>query len=177
MEHIKCLILGSISKEKGYSRVIEILKRNPKISLTVAGPLWNPVEQPTLDYLLEEGGKLKNLKVEARMLEEDEFEKYCKKSDIILFPYLTTSQSGIFYRTIGYLKPVLAWKLSFFEEIKEDYGACEVVDSVKELEKRIIEIAESDKVRNDLISGLKKLKEATNWDSIAKQHIRVYESL
>ena len=177
MASINCLILGSISKEKGYSRVIEILERNSNINLTVAGPLWNPVEQSTLDYLLEKEKRLKNLKVEARMLDESEFERYCKDSDIILFPYLTTSQSGIFSRIIGYFKPIIAWKLSFFEEIKKDYGACEIVSSVEELEKKIIKIAKSKRLRENLILGLKKFKSETNWDIIAKQHMKVYESM
>ena len=177
MGHIKCLILGSISKEKGYSRVIEILEKNPEINLTVVGPLWNPVEQPTLDYLLKKEKELRNLKIEARMIKEEEFKKYCKESDIILFPYLVTSQSGIFYRIIGYLKPIIAWELSFFTEIKEDYGACETVNSIKDLERKILKIAKSKKNRDELIKGLKKLKSATNWNTIAKKHIEIYKKL
>ena len=174
MAPIKCIIFGSISKEKGYSRAINVIKRNPKIQLTIVGPLWNPLEKDTTDSLKKLSKKQKNLFFEQRKLSEKEFSKYAKKADVLLFPYLTTSQSGMFHRIVGYNTPIIAWKLPFFQEMERKYNACLTVNSEEELEKKIIKVSKSKKLRKKLINGLKKLKKETNWDNVAKMHLEVY---
>lgn len=175
MEFIKCVIFGSISKVKGYERAIEVIERNPKIFLTVAGPLWNPLEQPTLDYLKEKEKNLKNLKIEARFLEEDEFEKYSKKADVIVLPYWSVvPASGVLPRILKYMKPIVTWDTPDFRTYEKKYGACVTANSVEELEKKIIEVFKSSKLRNNLKKGAKKLLNECSWENIAKEHSRVY---
>jgi len=87
MELIKCVIFGSIGKIKGYDRAIKVIEKNPNIHLLIVGPVWSLEDRETLDDLRKKEKILKNLKIEARRLEEDEFEKYAKNADIILFPY------------------------------------------------------------------------------------------
>ena len=177
MAPIKCIIFGSISKEKGYSRAIKVIKKNLNIHLTIVGPLWNSLEKPTADYLKKLSKIQKNLVFKQKKLSEKEFIKYAKNSDILLFPYLTTSQSGMFHRVVGYHVPVIAWRLPFFQEMERKYGACLTVGSEEELEKKILEISKDKQLRQKLTRGLKKLKRDTKWDNVAQMHLEVYKKL
>ena len=178
MATIKCAIFGSIAKEKGYDRAISVIEKNPNISLLIAGPLWNPLEQKTKDYILEKERKLKNLKVEVRELKEEEFEKYVKKVDILLFPYLSVvPASGVFSRLLRYLKPMITWNTTFFKEIEDKYRACITVNSVEELQKKILEVYKSKKLKEGLKQGAKKLLDERSWKNIAKEYIKLYKSL
>jgi glycosyltransferase involved in cell wall biosynthesis len=178
MVSVKCIIFGTIAKEKGYPRAIEVIEKNPNISLLIIGALWNPLEQKTLDYILEKEKKLKNLKVEVRKIEEHEFEKYARKADIILLPYLSVvPASGIFSRLLKCLKPMITWNTSFFKECEEKYGACVTVDSAEELEKKILEVAGSKKLREKLKKGAQNLLEDRSWKNVAKNYLELYKRL
>jgi glycosyltransferase involved in cell wall biosynthesis len=174
---IKCIIFGSISKVRGYERMIEIIKKNPQIHLSVVGPLWNPAEKNVLDYLREEEKKLPNMKVEEKVLDEKGFEEYAKKSDIILLPYHIITASGIFSQVIHSMKPMITWDLPFFKEYEKKYGACITVNSVEELKKKILEVSKSKKLREDLRKGARKLLKDCSWENAAKKHQKVYRSL
>ena len=178
MVFIKCIIFGCIAKEKGYSRIIKILERNPKIHLLIAGPFLHPLEQETLDYIKEKEKELKNLKVEVRKLRDDEFEKYTKKIDIILLPYLSAvPASGIFSRNLKFLKPMITWNTYFFKEAEDNYGACITVNSIDELEEKILEVHKSKKLRAKLREGAKKLQQDFSWINVAKKYLEMYETL
>ncbi len=177
MEHIKCGIIGSITKDKGYDRIISVLEKNPKISLLVVGTLWNPVAQPTLDFIKTKEKELINLNVEVKFLEEKEFEIYSKKVDILLFPYHIITASGMFCRVARYLRPTITWNLPYFKEIEEKYGACITVNSIDELEKAIVKVGSSAQLRKKLNEGMKKFVKGTSWENVARKHIRVYENL
>ncbi len=174
---IKCVILGSIIREKGYDRAIAVIEKNPKIHLSIVGPLWNPVEKRTLDYIKKKRRKLPNLKVELKVLDEKDFEAYAKKSDIILLPYHIETASGVFSQVLRYMKPIITWNLPFFKEYEKKYGACITVNSVKELEEKILEVYKSKKLREQLKKGVKKVFEDCSWESVAKKHWRLYTSL
>ena len=178
MESIKCVIFGSIGKVKGYDRAIKVIEKNPNIHLLIAGPLWSPLEQKTLDYLREKEKKLKNLKVEERELKENEFEKYTKKADIILLPYWdVVPASGIFSRLVMYLKPMVVWNTYFFKEIEKKYGACLTVSSIKQFETKILQVHKSKKLRERLKKGAKKLLKANSYENMARKHINLYKNL
>jgi len=178
MGSIKCIIFGCIAKEKGYNRIIPILERNPKIHLLIAGPFLHPLEKETLDYILEKEKKLSNLKVEVRKLADDEFEKYAKKSDIILLPYLSAvPASGIFSRNLKYMKPMITWNTPFFKENEDVFGACITVNSIDELEKKILEVHKSEKLKKKLRTGAKKLSSTLSWENVAKKYLALYEKL
>ena len=177
MAHIKCGLIGSIVEGKGYDRIISVLEKNPNIDLLVIGVLWNPAAQPTLDFLRKKEKELSNLKVELKLLNESEFEIYAKKVDILLFPYHVITASGMFCRIARYLRPTITWNLPYFKEIEDKYGACLTVNSIDELEKAIIKINSSQKLRNSLKEGMKKFVKDTSWKSVAKKHIELYKNL
>jgi len=178
MESIKCIIFGSIGRVKGYDRAIKVLEKNPNISLLIVGPVWSLEDRETLDYLRKKEEKLKNLKVEVRRLEENEFEKYAKNADVILLPYWRiVPLSGIFSRVVMYLKPIVAWDNLFFREIEKKYGACLTAGSIKEFEDKIIQVSKSKKLREKLKKGAKKLLKERSWKKITKEHWELYESL
>ncbi len=173
---IKCIIFGCIAKEKGYFRIIKILERNPKIELLIAGPFLHPLEQETLDYILKKEKKLKNLNVEVRKLRDDEFGKYAAKADIILLPYLSAvPASGIFSRNLKFGKPMITWNTYFFKENEQRYGACITVNSIDELEQKILEVYKSKKIKAKLRDGVKKLQKDLSWTNVAKKYLEVYK--
>jgi glycosyltransferase involved in cell wall biosynthesis len=174
---INCIIFGSISKTRGYERAIEIIGKNRQIHLSVVGPLWNPAEKSVLDYLQKKEKELPNLKVEVKTLDEKGFENYSKKSDIILLPYRIITASGIFSQVARCMKPIITWNLPFFKEYEKKYGACITVNSVKELEEKILEAYKSKKLREKLKKGVKKLLKDCSWENVAKKHWKLYESL
>ena len=177
-KEIKCIIFGSIAKVKGYERAIAVIEKNPNISLMIAGPLWNPLEKPTADWLKEKEKQLKNLKIEIRELDENEFEKYAKESDIILLPYWEeVPASGIFAKLLRYLKPMIAWRNHEFIDYEQNFGACVTAGSVDELEEKILKVYNSPKLREDLIKGARKLLKERSWENIAKATIELYEDV
>jgi len=178
MVSIKCVIFGCIAKEKGYFRIIKILERNPKIHLLIAGPFLHPLEQETLDYIKKKEKELKNLKVEVRKLRDDEFGKYIKKADVILLPYLSAvPASGIFSRNLKYLKPMITWNTVFFKEAEDNYGACITVNSIDELEEKILEVYKSKTLREKLRKGAKKMSKDLSWVNVAKKYLEVYNAI
>jgi len=175
---IKCIMFGSIAKVKGYERSIAVIEKNPKIHLKIAGPLWNPLEKPTLDWLKRKENKLKNLKLEIRELGEDEFEKYAKNSDIILLPYWKeVPASGIFARLLRYFRPMIAWRNPEFIDYEKNFNACLTADSVDEFEEKILKLNKSKKIKEGLKRGQKILLKERSWENNAKQHIELYKSI
>lgn len=178
MKTIKCIIFGSITKIKGYERAIAVIEKNPKIHLTIAGPLWNPLEKPVADYLKKKEKELKNLKIEIRELDEKEFEGYAKKADILLFPYYAeVPASGILPRLLRYFKPIIAWRNHEFIDYEKNFGACLTAGSIEELEKKILQVYNSKKIQNAMKKGQKNLLKERSWKNIGKQHIKLYENL
>ena len=95
-----------------------------------------------------------------------------------MFPYLkVVPASGVFSRLSRYLKPMITWNTTFFKEIERRYGACITVNSVEELENKIFAVFKSKKLREQLEKGTNKLLEERSWKNIAKEYIKVYESL
>jgi glycosyltransferase involved in cell wall biosynthesis len=170
-------MLGSIAKDKGYERAIAVIEKNPNIQLLIVGPLWNPAEKKTLDYLKKKEKELPNLKIELKVLDEKGFKDYSKKSDVILILRHIVTASGVFSQVARSMKPILTWNIPFFREYKNKYGACVTVNSTKELEEKILEASQSKKLQKDLRKGVKKLFEYCSWESVAKKHIALYESL
>ena len=177
MKMIKCVIMGSIAMDKGYDRAIDVIKKNPNIHLLIVGPLWNPAEKKTLSLLKEKEKELPNLKLELKVLDEKGFENYTKKSDIVLITHYIVTASGVFSQVAHSMKPIITWSLPFFKEYEKKYGACITVNSVEELEKKILEVYKSKKLRESLKRGVKKLLKECSWDSVAKKHWKLYESL
>lgn len=174
---IKCVMLGSISKAKGYDRAIAIIEKNPKIHLLIAGPLWDPAEKTVLNYLRKKEKELPNLKIDLKLLHEKDFKDYAKRSDIILILHYIVTASGVFSQTASSMKPVITWNLPFFKEYEKKYGACVTVNSLEELEEKILEVYKSEKLKAKLRKGVKMLLKDCSWDNVAKQHWKLYESL
>lgn len=177
MGSINCVILGTISKSKGYDRAIAVIEKNPKINLLIVGPLWNPAEQSTLDFIKEKEKTLPNLKVEIKFLNEQDFKDYSKKADIILLPYQVETASGIFSQVLSSMKPIITWDLPFFKEYEQKYRVCITVNSVEELEKKILEAAQSKLLQGYLKKGITKVLEECSWKSVAKNHLNLYEGV
>ena len=176
-EMIKCIMFGSIAKDKGYERAIAVIEKNPKIHLLIVGPLWNSAEKKTLSFLKKKEKELSNLKVELKVLDEKGFEDYSKKSDIILILHHIVTASAVFSQVVHSMKPVITWNLPFFREYEKKYGACITVNSVDELEEKILEVYKSKKLREKLKKGAKRLLKDCSWESVAKEHWKLYGSL
>ena len=174
---INCVMLGAIAREKGYDRAIAIIEKNSKIHLLIAGPLWNPAEKKTLSFLKKKEKELPNLKIELKVLNEKGFEYYAKKSDVILILHHIVTASGVFSQVARHMKPIITWNLPFFREYEKKYGACITVNSIDELEEKILEVYKSKKLREKLKKGIKKLLKDCSWESVAEEHWKLYESL
>lgn len=174
---INCVMLGAIAKDKGYDRAIAVIEKNPKIHLTIAGPLWNPAEKRVLDYLKEKEKELPNLKVDIKVLNNKDFEDYTKKSDIILILHYRVTASGVFSQTVRSMKPIITWNIPFFREYEKKYGVCITVNSLKELEEKILEAHTSKKLKEKLKKGVAKLLKDCSWGHVAEEHWRLYNSL
>ena len=170
-------MFGSIAKDKGYERAIAVIEKNPRIHLLVVGPLWNPAEKNVLNYLKKKERQLSNLKVEVKVLDEKGFEDYSQKSDVILILHHIVTASAVFSQVVRSMKPIITWNLPFFRIYEEKYGACTTVNSVEELEEKILEVHKLKKLKEKLRKGAKKLLNDYSWTNIAKKHWKLYESL
>jgi glycosyltransferase involved in cell wall biosynthesis len=174
---IKCIILGSIARDKGYERAIAVIEKNPNIHLLIVGPLWNPAEEKTLEYLRKKEKELPNLKLELKTLDERGFNEYVKKSDVILIPHYRVTASGVFSQVVRSMKPIITWNIPFFKEYEEEYGACVTVNSIEEFEEKILEVYKSKTIKDKIKAGVKRLLRDRSWKQIAKEHGILYESI
>ena len=155
------LFLGRISRYKGIELLLEALEYVDKSlykEVVIAGE-WS--------YEIPEIASELKITVIDKRLSDDEILTLISSSDIMLFPYLEASQSGVATLAINYLKPSIVTSVGAFKEQFCDNTAIFTEPYPRALASAITELCSSQDLRESLINNLKLLKSRYSWERIA----------
>ena len=163
------LFLGRISRYKGIELLIDSLKYIPDVyeKLIIAGK-WEYAVPDISDRRIE---------IVDKWLSEDEIVDFISKADIMLFPYIEATQSGVATLAINYLKPVVAFNVGAFKEQFDNTSAL-LIDTVdaESFADGITRLCVDEGMRVSMKSAMRKLREKYSWDCIASDLIEYINS-
>lgn len=155
------LLFGRISKYKGVELLLEALDRVDKSlykEIIIAGK-WN-YEIPEISADLK-------VKVIDKRLTDDEIRTLISSSDIMLFPYLEASQSGVATLAINYLKPSIVTSVGAFKEQFDQESAVFTEPTPRDLASAITLLCQNQELRRSITNNLMALKSHYSWEKIA----------
>jgi glycosyltransferase involved in cell wall biosynthesis len=179
------LFFGNIGPYKGLEYLVaafrEVVARNPKVRLIIAGKLRGGAEQyadeifQTIKREIPPGRVIQRIE----FIPDEETELYFKAADVFVLPYKFISQSGVLFLGHSFGVPAIATDVgSLKEEIVEGATGfvCDPCDS-SSLTKAIERYFESDLYR-DLESKRPEIqaysKKHHSWDVVAERTLEVY---
>jgi len=119
------LFFGFIRKYKGLESLLQalpIVKAHDRdILLLIVGEVWSG-DRNYYHYvrMIKELGLEKNTRFINRYVPNEEVEIYFKACDFVVLPYTDGSASGILQIAYGMDRPVVATRISVFEDVVED---------------------------------------------------------
>ncbi len=97
-------MLGVLSPYKGCDLVAEVWAKTPELH---NGPSVLVIAGKNSNIDLSSIKNFKNVIIDERLLPNDEYEAFLRRSDVVLLPYRKISQSGVLLSAIGTRTPVL----------------------------------------------------------------------
>jgi 1,2-diacylglycerol 3-alpha-glucosyltransferase len=186
LENKKVILLcGYFRPTKGFHRIIkifpDIVKKEPDAILLIAGKLRG---LEFLDYQTEffesinRSPALDNIMVLRGQFPQKTFDTILCASDVVVFPYERSGQSGILAHCYAFHKPFVASNiLALTESIKRSAGGL-VADTDKEFAGTILKILKNKELYATLRENSKKyVKQKVNWTNIAEKHVAIYHSV
>jgi glycosyltransferase involved in cell wall biosynthesis len=156
------LFLGRVSSYKGIDVLFEAMRHVPLESydkLIVAGE-WN---YDLIDML-------PNIKIDIvnKWLSNDEILHYIESCDIMVFPYIEATQSGVATLALNYEKPSIVTNVGAFKEQFSEKTALFIEpSSVTELANAITTLSRDTDRRNYMVKSMHDEKSKFTWSKIA----------
>jgi len=186
LENKKVILLcGYFRPTKGFHRIIKIfpsiVKKEPNAVLLIAGKLRG---LEFLDYQnkffesINKSPVLDNIVVLRGQFPQKTFDTILCSSDVVVFPYERSGQSGILAHCYAFHKPFVASNiLALTESIKRSTGGL-VAGTDKDFARKILKILKDRELYSTLQENSKKyVKQKVNWTNTAKKHIEIYHSV
>lgn len=125
-----------------------------------------------------------SLKIEEKIhfmgfVDESEIPLLMTISDIIVLPYIHSTQSGVLFReVIPYAKPVIVSDTGGLGEIvkKMKIGLTFTPGDIESLTDKILLLINDNTIRKLIIEKQKLLQQQLSWKNIAKDHKKIYNS-
>lgn len=155
------LFLGRVSKYKGVELLLDAIKQVPQNlynKLVIAGK-WS-YDIPT-DY------DCNKVIIVDKWLSNDEILEFIAESDIMVFPYIEATQSGVATLAIHYLRPSVATNVGAFSEQFFSRSAVMVEPTVVGIRDGIIRLCSDKELYDNQILKLKLDRNRFSWSSIA----------
>ena len=115
------LFFGYIRKYKGLEYLIKAMPKilnEVDVRLTIAGEFYDEKE-PYLD-LIEEHGISKKINIIDKYIPNEEVEDYFMKTDLVVIPYNSATQSGIVQISYSFDVPVVVTRVGGLPEVVRD---------------------------------------------------------
>jgi 1,2-diacylglycerol 3-alpha-glucosyltransferase len=179
------LLCGYFRPSKGFHRFIKIFPRvvekEPDAVLLIAGKLRG---MEFLDYqrdffeLINQSPVLDNITVLRGQFPQNTFDTILCSSDVVVFPYERSGQSGILAHCYAFRKPFVASNLQALTESINRSGGGLVAETDREFADAVLNLLED----NALYKKMKKnigdyVTNKVGWSATAKQHVDVYHSV
>lgn len=157
------LFLGRISKYKGVELLIESMKQvdDDKYNKLIIAGKWG--------YAVPEHYNRDKIEIVNEWLTNDEILNYLSQADMMLFPYLEATQSGVATLAINYQKPSIVTKVGAFAEQFDEDSVIYVNPNVNELAAAINYLIDNKQKMEAMKSAMEKLKSKYSWQIIASE--------
>jgi glycosyltransferase involved in cell wall biosynthesis len=114
------LFFGYIRPYKGLKYLIhampEILKNNPETTLLVVGEFWSK-DKPVYEKLVQELMLKNNVVFIDQYVPNEEVGKFFSAADVVVCPYVSSTQSGIIQMAYAFDKPVIATRVGGIPDV------------------------------------------------------------
>lgn len=107
----RVLFFGRINPYKGADNLLRIIQLCPEVTFDIVGRV-----DPKMETIVEELRKEKNVNLNNRYVSDEEMKEIFVKSDWIIIPYNSASQSGIIIDAYKYSRPVIAFSVGAIVE-------------------------------------------------------------
>lgn len=184
------LMIGFIKRHKCLHIVldtlVEILEKFEDVYLFVAGGLAPTASKSDIEYAeyigrrIEKLGLQKNVIYPNKFFPNEDVPYLLSSADIVLFPYYEEdrSASGSFHLAIGAKKPVIASRTPKFEELKNICDELLVLPyNSTGIAGIAIRLFEDSKFRQYVVSRTEEYRNYTSWQTIASQHLQLYQEV
>ncbi|MDR0547088.1 MAG: glycosyltransferase family 4 protein [Dysgonamonadaceae bacterium] len=154
------LFLGRLSKYKGVDLLLEAIHKTDTSlfeKLIIAGA-------PVGNYMVLTNHP--QVELRAEWLSEADMLQYLQEADILLFPYIEASQSGVATLAINYLLPSIVTRVGAFEEQFGD-AALFIRPDAAELAEAIRLLCSDETIYNNLSKKALSLRRQYSWDKLA----------
>lgn len=178
------LLAGYFRPSKGFHKIVkifpEIAKNDKNIILLVAGKMRGLEYAEYQHYffdLINNSPAFNQIQVLRGQFPQLTFDTILSASDIMAMPYEVVSQSGIMAQAAAFNLPIVASpNPSFIKYIDETKGGI-IAGNDEELIKAISKILLDDNYRNNMRKSIKEKIKPRLWTNIARDHIKIYESV
>lgn len=184
------LMIGFIKRHKCLHIVldtlVEILEKFEDVYLFVAGGLAPTASKSDIEYAeyigrrIEVLGLQKNVIYPNKFFPNEDVPYLLSSADIVLFPYYEEdrSASGSFHLAIGAKKPIIASRTPKFEELKNICDELLVLPyNSSGIAAIAIRLFEDSKFRQYVVSRTEEYRNYTSWQTIASQHLQLYQEV
>jgi glycosyltransferase involved in cell wall biosynthesis len=179
----KVLFLGVLKPYKGVDILLQAFARLPEqvakdAILQIVGYPKMPTDP--LKALARELGVEGRVFWDLRFVDEAEVAAYFAEADIIVLPYRRIDQSGVLMVALAFGKPIVASRVGGFAETLQDgvHGFLVEPGNVESLAQALTRLLSDDELRARMASAVERLAgEELSWSNIAKQTVRLYQTL
>ena len=182
------LMFGFIKKHKNLHIVLdalmEILEKFRDVYFFIAGGLAPNASKKDKDYTefiakrIEELSLQKNVIYPNKFFPNEDVPYLLRASDIVLFPYYEEdrSASGSLHLAIGAKRPTIASRIPKFEELKNISDDLLVLPyNSSGIAGIAIRLFEDQEFRKYIINRTEEYRVLTSWQTVARQHLKLYK--
>jgi len=176
------LLSGYLRASKGFERMVSLFPRIaeelPEAVLVIAGGTRFPGHSAYKDklfHLINESPVRDKIRVLRGPFPQPTFDMIFSAADVVVFPYLKSSQSGIMAHCISFGKPAVTSNLKTFRELTQEARNSLIARDDKELASKTIKILKDDKLRKTLSENAKRYaREKASWKIVAGKVTDLY---
>jgi glycosyltransferase involved in cell wall biosynthesis len=178
-------LMGIFLPRKGYLEAIrafaETAQEIPQARMLIAGmPAPSKSGQ---EYYKEMQAEVKKNNLKDKIdfvgyVEEKDYQRFFQRTDIVLLPYDSITQSSALFDTFAFHTPVIASNIPGFSEFVENGKTGWLVDknSIDKFGKTITAALENPGKLNKMRENIRRYAEAYSWKKVIKDYLRIYES-
>ena len=157
------LFFGRVSRYKGVDLLMESMKQvdETKYNKLIIAGKW--------DYAVPEHYNGDKIEIVNEWLTNDEKLNYLSQADMMLFPYLEATQSGVATLAINYQKPSIVTKVGAFAEQFDKGSVIYVKPNAHELASAINNLLDDNQKLATMKCAMERLKNKYSWHNIVKE--------
>ena len=176
------LLSGYFRASKGFEKMVNLFPRIaeelPEAVLVIAGGTRLPeysAYKDKLFHLINKSPVRDKIRLLRGPFPQPTFDVIFSAADVVVFPYLKSSQSGIMAHCIGLGKPAVTSNLKTFRELMQEARNGLIAWDNEELASKIIKILKDDKLRKTLSENAKRYaREKASWKIVAGKVTDLY---